>query len=364
MIKRMVIIFFTLLSLLSCEVAISGITPGNSGLLSVADKSVDSVTLNWEAATSETISSSELEYIVFYSKTELDMTIEDVITKGTSFSQYKPNIENIEVTGLEENTQYYFYLIVREGVSKKGLYKSTFTTTELSVVDTDNLEAYYKSASGLTGEALKLALNSIIKGHKVFSYDDAWDALIDTDEDPDNPNNFLLIYTGRSLPKTAEYPLWNREHVWAKSHGDFGTANGPGTDLHHLRPADVSVNSTRSNKDFDVGGSEDSEAIGNYTDSDSWEPRDEVKGDIARMIFYMAVRYEGNDSYVDLEVVEGVNTGINKEPEHGNLTVLKQWNLSDPVSDFERHRNDVIYTDWQGNRNPFIDHPEWVDYIW
>lgn len=226
------------------------------------------------------------------------------------------------------------------------------------------LEPYYASTEGLSGNSLKSALNNIIKGHTVFSYSNAWTALRETDDDPNNSNNFILLYTGRSLPKTEAYPSWNREHVWAKSHGDFGTANGPGTDLHHLRPADVSVNGDRSNKDFDLGGIEHTEAIGNYTDSDSWEPRDEVKGDVARMIFYMAVRYEVTDSYVDLEVVEGVNTGINGEPEHGNLSILKQWNDMDPVSDFERNRNDIIYNNWQRNRNPFIDHPEWVEVIW
>ncbi|WP_185893689.1 PfkB family carbohydrate kinase, partial [Streptomyces sp. WAC08241] len=79
---------------------------------------------------------------------------------------------------------------------------------------------------------------------------------------------------------------WNREHVWAKSHGDFGTATGPGTDIHHLRPEDVAVNSVRGNKDLDNGGSPVGEAPENTADSDSFEPRDAVKGDVARMIFY------------------------------------------------------------------------------
>lgn len=243
------------------------------------------------------------------------------------------------------------------------LFGNTITPDEPTPTDPET-EKYYSSANGLTGNSLKAELNRIIKKHKTFSYSDAWKALIETDEDPNNPSNFILIYTGRSIPKTSTYPLWNREHVWAKSHGNFGTSNGPGTDLHHLRPADVSVNSTRGNKDFDIGGMEDKEAAGNFTDNDSWEPRDEVKGDIARMIFYMAVRYEGNDGYVDLEITEGVNSSPNKEPLHGNLSVLKSWNELDPVSDMEKARNDEIYINWQGNRNPFIDHPEWVNLIW
>jgi endonuclease I len=137
---------------------------------------------------------------------------------------------------------------------------------------------------------------------------------------------------------------------------------GAGTDLHHLRPTDASVNSSRSNLDFDNGGTEHFEADGNYYDSDSWEPRDSVKGDVARMLFYMAVRYEGDSGELDLELNNQVNNG--SAPYHGKLFVLLQWHKEDPVDDFERERNEVIYTDYQQNRNPFIDHPEWVSAIW
>src|SRR5690606_23864492 len=129
-------------------------------------------------------------------------------------------------------------------------------------------------------------------------------ALQDTDEDPNNPNNVVLLYSGVSRSKAqhgGDPDDWNREHTWAKCHGDFGTSPGPGTDVHHLRPTDVNVNSTRGNKDFDNGGSPVDECDGCLSDGDSFEPRDEVKGDVARMIFYMAIRYEGDDSYPDLE---------------------------------------------------------------
>ncbi len=77
------------------------------------------------------------------------------------------------------------------------------------------------------------------------------------DQDPKNPNNVILLYTGRSQGKNTNGgspDQWNREHVWAKTHGDFGTSNVAGTDLHHLRTTDVSVNADRCNKDFDMGG--------------------------------------------------------------------------------------------------------------
>ncbi|MER7082239.1 Endonuclease I [Saccharopolyspora kobensis] len=227
-------------------------------------------------------------------------------------------------------------------------------------------EDYYQDAQGKTGEELKTALNGIIStGTTTLSYDQVWDALKVTDEDPNNSSNVVLLYTGRSQSKDSnggDPDQWNREHVWAKSHGDFGTAPGPGTDVHHLRPTDVSVNSERGSKDFDMGGEEVGEAPGNFTDADSWEPRDEVKGDVARMIFYMAVRYEGTDGAPDLEVNDEVENG--KQPFMGRVSVLKQWHEQDPVDAGEERRNQVIFDQFQHNRNPFIDHPEWVAEIW
>lgn len=224
---------------------------------------------------------------------------------------------------------------------------------------------YYASALSLSGETLKTQLHNIIKGNTAISYDAVWAALRLTDEDPNNSNNVILLYTGRSQSKLTNggYPNdWNREHVWAKSHGDFGTATGAGTDLHHLRPTDVSVNADRSNLDFDMGGTAHPEATQCKYDSDSWEPRDSVKGDVARMLFYMAVRYEGTDGEVDLELNNIVNNG--SDPFFGKLSVLLQWNSSDPVDSFEMKRNNVIYDKYQHNRNPFIDHPEWATSIW
>ncbi|MFG3701812.1 endonuclease [Micromonospora sp. NPDC047620] len=224
---------------------------------------------------------------------------------------------------------------------------------------------YYASAIGKTGPALRSSLHSIIKVHTKLSYDQVWEALRDTDQDPANANNVILLNTGRSQSKTSNgggVDDWNREHVWAKSHGDFGTATGPGTDVHHLRPEDVSVNSTRGNKDFDNGGSPVAEAPGCYTDADSWEPRNAVKGDIARMIMYMAIRYEGTDGWPNLEMNQSVNNGT--APYHGRMSVLLQWNQLDPPDAFEKRRNQRIYERWQGNRNPFVDHPEWATAIW
>ena len=222
-------------------------------------------------------------------------------------------------------------------------------------------EGYYDGTEGLNGDELKSALNDIIDGHTELSYTGVWNALRDTDEDPNNPDNVILLYTGWSVSDSG-YPIWNREHTWAKSHGDFGNNPPCGTDVHHLRPTDVQVNGDRGNLDFDYSDNPYPTIPGCFYDSDSWEPRDEVKGDVARMIFYMATRYEGENGELDLVVVDEVNTFPN--PEHGKLSALLEWNTMDPPSAFEETRNNRIYDNWQGNRNPFVDHPEFADYIW
>jgi endonuclease I len=224
---------------------------------------------------------------------------------------------------------------------------------------------YYAGAEGKTGAALKAALHTIISNQTKLTYDQVWDALKVTDQDPNNSSNVIEIYSGRSIAKSSQgggVDDWNREHVWAKSHGDFGTATGPGTDVHHLRPEDVSVNSARGNLDFDNGGTAVAQCTGCTADSDSFAPRAAVRGDVARMIFYMAVRYEGDDGFANLEPNDKVSNGT--APYIGKLSVLKAWAAADPPDAFEKNRNEVIYSQFQHNRNPFIDHPEWVSSIW
>ncbi|MDN3248294.1 endonuclease [Streptomyces sp. ZSW22] len=242
---------------------------------------------------------------------------------------------------------------------------ATATTHAATTTASDYDSTYYKDAVGKTGDSLKSSLHTIISDQTKLSYSAVWDALKVTDQDPADSGNVILLYSGISRSKSlngGDTGDWNREHVWAKSHGDFGTATGPGTDIHHLRPEDVRVNSVRGNKDFDNGGSGFTDSGGSLTDSDSFEPRDAVKGDVARMIFYMAVRYEGGDGWADLEVNGSVDNG--SSPYIGKLDVLKQWNDGDPPDAFEQRRNQVIYDDYQHNRNPFVDHPEWVEAIW
>ena len=217
---------------------------------------------------------------------------------------------NIKVTGTL--TAYFTHAGLKNGTAFEMQEDGT-PSPEPDPDPTTPTDDYYATASGKTGDALKTALHNIIDDHTEISYSNVWAALRVTDEDPQNSNNVILLYTGRSQGKYTNgsgINDWNREHVWAKSHGDFGTSMGAGTDLHHLRPTDASVNSSRSNLDFDNGGKQHSEATGNYYDSDSWEPRDSVKGDVARMLFYMAVRYEGDSGELDLELNNLVNNGF------------------------------------------------------
>lgn len=236
--------------------------------------------------------------------------------------------------------------------------------------------SYYKNVYGKEGEELKLSLNALIASHKRFTYKEVWEAIKDLDEDPYNAKNVIYIYSGRSEPKernagTKKYRNdpdgWTREHVWPKSHGFPKEKQLAYTDLHHLRAADRSINTIRSESDFVEGGIPLEEAPGNKNNKtkDSFEPRDEVKGDVARMLFYIAVRYEGStdDQTPDLELVDQIETKPG-QAKLGKLCTLYKWNFEDVVSKEEEIRNEKIYIKYQHNRNPFIDHPEWVKSIW
>ena len=254
------------------------------------------------------------------------------------------------------------------------------------VIQTNIPQSYYDQANNLSGDDLKEALHQIISNHVIFPYTsnstDTWDILQESDQDPNENNNMILVYTGRSQDKgyrdgSGNYSQyengngtqsnsWNREHIWPKSHGFPDEDDNAYTDVHNLKPCDRSVNSSRGTKDFDFGGNQHSEASDCLTDSDSWEPPDYVKGDIARILFYMVVRYDPGvdheNNTFDLELVD-YTTPNNTEPILGKLSSLLDWHLSDPVDDFEINRNEIIFG-FQENRNPFIDHPNLVNYLW
>jgi len=237
-----------------------------------------------------------------------------------------------------------------------GLAISTATADQY-----DPPAGYYSTATG-TGVTLETNLHNIIDNHVIRSYGDARFALPSLDPDDNVPGNIVLIYNGQSVSGTWDSgATWNREHTWPRSRG-IGTSGADNSDLHQLRPANPSVNSSRSNKPFR-----------SPTDSTWWDPDQldvnnfQFRGEIARAMFYLEVRYDGTDANtVDLQLVNGF-PGTNQM---GDLASLLDWNYEQPVDQRDRRRNHLVYSSadnpqyFQGNRNPFVDHPEYVWAIW
>ncbi|MDH5377088.1 MAG: endonuclease [Gammaproteobacteria bacterium] len=229
--------------------------------------------------------------------------------------------------------------------------------------------------TGISAQALRRQLNSeLVSTHKkVFRYNDVWQALEYTDEDPKNSKNVILLYSQRSTPKTAKHKgeegdnLWNREHVWPKSHGFPKKNQSAYTDLHHLRPSDRHINSDRRDWDFDEGGKSYNRCQCKRKkvdkNSGSFEPPHQVKGDIARMLFYMDVRYEGEDESKTPDLVLSDRLTQAGDVSIGKLCVLLRWHRNDPPDSVEKRRNQRI-KELQGNRNPFIDDPNLASQLW
>ncbi|MFL1895662.1 endonuclease [Aquimarina sp. 2-A2] len=230
--------------------------------------------------------------------------------------------------------------------------------------------AYYNDVNiNLTGTALKNELtNKVTNTHTTFlSYTPGvWDALKQSDLDPAGSGKVILIYgfndtDGNSTTDRTRgvnnngggSTDWNREHVYPKSLGNpnLGTT-GPGADAHHLRPSDVQRNSSRGSRKFAAGsGNSGTTAQGH------WYPGDEFKGDVARMMLFMYIRY-GNRC-----LPTNVAVGSTAASDSNMVELLLQWNAEDPVSQLELQRNPIL-ENIQGNRNPFIDNPAFATSIW
>lgn len=219
---------------------------------------------------------------------------------------------------------------------------------------------------------IKALINDAAQANHVrLEYSQVWSALTATDEDPDNTDNVILVYSGRSIAKfsngsgeqSTDQDNWNREHSWPSSHGFGNSSEIAYTDIHHLRPSDISVNGTRGNKDFDVSDNAIDEAPGSRVDDDSFEPRDQMKGDVARMMLYMDTRYEGEqgEDTPDLFLVDRLTDTT--ENALGKLCVLLAWNDADPIDETELTRHNRIYQ-YQGNRNPYVDNPQWINLVY
>ena len=299
--------------------------------------------------------------------------------------------------------------------AKTGVFPTLIDTSDLTESE---VRSYYSDLSpNLNGTALLTSLQPILqKNHKWFSYDDIWDTSKITERDwtlsplsedelnnynPDTDNPYVyLLYRSDNGTETAtkandSHTLYtNREHIWSHSHGFHNDDNGPAySDMHHLMLADARVNQDGHNnhpygnvevidKVYDeTSGGEPVKRRGTRGETTYdgvtltvFEPADEDKGDIARAMFYMVARYatftSGNsDPWLELtddpNLVDGASTPAS-ETEHqsakyGFLSTLLEWHHLDPVSDYEIHRNNLIYNNFQMNRNPFIDFPSWAD---
>lgn len=221
--------------------------------------------------------------------------------------------------------------------------------------------------------SLRLSLHNLIDDHTVIPYTslsqtDVWDALKVLFNDANNSDNVILGYSRRSEPKdnSGLTSGWIREHLWCNSYG-LDSQEPAYSDLFNLMPADRDVNSSRGNKYYDISDLLDSnyripgfdEAPLTSRDGDSWEPPDQIKGDVARAAFYMDLRYEGNaTNESDLILTDDTTLITSGSNRFGKLGTLLLWHEQDPVSDEERSRNQAIAANYQQNRNPFIDFPE------
>ena len=256
---------------------------------------------------------------------------------------------------------------------------------------------YYDSANGLTGYSLKTQLKNIItNGHSDQGYSSLYTGYVTTHSDNveesgyENDNTVLLFYTENPtgidtynyIHDTDENPTgtncgnynsendcYNREHIIPQS--SFGSASPMQNDIHHVIPSDGYVNGQRGSLPFGTVGSANwtsqngskrgSSSVAGYG-GEVFEPIDEFKGDIARSILYFVTRYENTvNGYTSFEMFNGTES---QALEDWAISILLDWHYNvDPVDQREIDRNDAAYN-YQGNANPFVDHPEYANLIW
>ncbi|MBE0676358.1 MAG: endonuclease [Bacteroidales bacterium] len=262
---------------------------------------------------------------------------------------------------------------------KRGILILVLACLFATIVLAQPPAGYYLTAEGKTGLELKQALHNIIDGHTESTYTDLWTHFRTADDKSDGyvwdmysdkpgltPPYVYIFGDNQCGNYTKEGDCYNREHSFPKSW--FGGEILPMyTDLFHVYPTDGWVNNKRGNYPFgEVSSATWTSLNGSKLGANTWpgysgtvfEPIDAYKGDFARSMFYMAARYYSEDaSWPGSEMVTGA------EPKSWAVAMLLNWHNADPVSPKETERNDAVYT-IQGNRNPFIDKPEYATYIW
>lgn len=251
----------------------------------------------------------------------------------------------------------------------------------------NNTGTYYKNADGKSGEALKTALSAIItKGHTKIGYDGLYNAYKKTDSRPDgkvrdwysNATNFTHV-TDKAGSYSKEGDCYNREHCLPQSwYEGGGNADYLKCDIVHVLPTDGYINNRRGNNVLAnvnpnriSGQSKNGYSkwgqcgVSGYSGT-VFEPNDEIKGDIARIYFYVVTRYESNcTKWADNATANAVFTGSSPYQPFKDwyYKMLVEWAQNDPVDDLEIARNNAVYSE-QGNRNPFVDYPGLEEYIW
>ncbi|MDE5548279.1 MAG: endonuclease [Clostridia bacterium] len=265
--------------------------------------------------------------------------------------------------------------------------------------DTPQFTGYYAPITATSGDALLGQIHDLITTtHTHYStYGDIRKADIVGKTDKGSTDGYIMdFYTQEdiSIEWNSGSPAgaWNREHLWCTSlsNGLWSKVNndyiGGGADLHHLRPSEVKLNADRGNKKYgevkDSGSSyatlyyKDSsnkdKYVGGYSSGNTFEPLDKVKGDVARIVLYVYTHY---NPYAN---VHGTTNGTFEDSnfrtlnfkdimapnvESEAIALLLKWNELDPVDEIETARNEAVFA-IQGNRNPFVDHPEFVKAIW
>ncbi len=209
----------------------------------------------------------------------------------------------------------------------------------------------------MSGETLFTALYSISTIKTKISYGDVRYCLPYTDQNVSDSSHLYGLYDGASLvPGWDQGTTWNREHVWPQSKlGESGSLASSTTDarsdLHNLRACTISSNSAKGDDYFD----EKDSTIANTFYPNYGDTNTDHRGDVARICFYMYLMYRDSNGLVLSD-----NPSSGASTTYGILSTMIKWNTEDPVDDFEIQRNNRV-EEYQGNRNPFIDHPEYAD---
>lgn len=254
-----------------------------------------------------------------------------------------------------------------------------------------SLADYYAGIDASSQAALRTSLHARIGNHIRYPYTssttDTWDILNLAEQDPIDSGKILDIYKNATYTKiTGGTGVYNREHSWPNSYGfNDATATSEYTDCHHLFASDTGYNSNRGNQPFGTCSSGCTENVtdvnhgfgggsGTYPGNSNWwngsvyEVWSHMKGNLARASLYMDVRYEGGahpytgTTETNLQLTDTLSQIQTNQPYMGLRSVLLAWHAADPPDDAERRRNDVVES-FQGNRNPFVDHPEWVSCV-